>query len=109
MTMFAWMRTWLVRQCRIACLVLSNQCGAVPSSLTDEYEALLSTTLRNFVPRLCEVFAKQKRGVAAQCNDPRSIRQKLIDALLNRDSLAAIDPQAGDDDRREPNHSVRLA
>ena len=32
--------------------LLSSQCGAIPSSVTDDYDAVLSTSLRDYQPRL---------------------------------------------------------
>ena len=44
--------------------VLMNEVGAVPSTLTDNYDALLTTTARNYQPRLRDNITKSNKLVA---------------------------------------------
>jgi len=44
--------------------LLSNERGQIPSSLTDEYGALLTTTLRNMQPRLHDNITRSNKLVA---------------------------------------------
>ena len=44
--------------------VLSNECGQIPSSVTDSYDALLTTTLRNYSTKLKDNVTRGNKFVA---------------------------------------------
>ncbi len=44
--------------------LVCNESGQIPSSLTDNYDALLSTTLRNFQPRLHDNITRGNKLLA---------------------------------------------
>ena len=58
--MWTWpnrLRAWLAWQ-------LSDESGQIPSSLTDNYDALLTTTLRAMQPRLHDNISRGSKLVA---------------------------------------------
>lgn len=54
---------------------LFNQSGQVPSSLTDSYDALLTTTLRNMQPRLHDNITKSNKLIAWLVDNGRVQRE----------------------------------
>ncbi len=62
--MLRWIRAWIQFHLRFAWAVLCNQEGVIPSSLTDEYGALLTTTLRAVEPKLRDNISRSNKWLA---------------------------------------------
>ncbi len=62
--MLRWIRAWISFHARFFWAVMCNQEGVIPSSLTDDFGALLTTTLRAVQPRLRDNISKSNKWLA---------------------------------------------